>query len=169
LPGNLQTEHTVSIPPSGVLSLTTTPFSLSLSTLCDFCEVRTETRFHFVVVTLCDSCEVRSQSQSKSHYDRQSVGQVLVSGAHLGPATNFSFSLRFSFVQLIGCYFVAPSLLRRRVCNLLLLLISPAQSRQGLPSMTRCRGCLLCLCQYQSIVSQYVHKVFTQDINIICV
>jgi hypothetical protein len=28
-------------------------------------------------------------------YDRQSVGQsVLVSGAHLGPATNFSFSLK---------------------------------------------------------------------------
>jgi hypothetical protein len=29
-------------------------------------------------------------------YDRQSVGQsVLVSGAHLGPATNFSFSSEF--------------------------------------------------------------------------
>jgi hypothetical protein len=29
-------------------------------------------------------------------YDRQSVSQsVLVSGAHLGPATNFSFSLKF--------------------------------------------------------------------------
>jgi hypothetical protein len=29
-------------------------------------------------------------------YDRQSVGQsVLVSGAHLGPVTNFSFSLKF--------------------------------------------------------------------------
>jgi hypothetical protein len=40
--------------------------------------------------------------KSKSHYDRQSVGQsILVSGAHLGPATNFSFSLRFSFRQLL--------------------------------------------------------------------
>jgi hypothetical protein len=30
-------------------------------------------------------------------YDRQSVGQsVLVSGTHLGLATNFSFSLKFS-------------------------------------------------------------------------
>jgi hypothetical protein len=29
-------------------------------------------------------------------YDRQSVGQsVLVPGTHLGPATNFSFSLKF--------------------------------------------------------------------------
>jgi hypothetical protein len=37
------------------------------------------------------------KSKSKSHYDRQLVGQpVLVSGAHLGPATNFSISLRFS-------------------------------------------------------------------------
>jgi hypothetical protein len=39
-------------------------------------------------------------SKSKSHYDRQSV---LVSGAHLGPVTNFSFSLRFS---LHSCGFV---------------------------------------------------------------
>jgi hypothetical protein len=30
------------------------------------------------------------------YYDRQSVGQsVLVSGAHLGPAINFSFSFKF--------------------------------------------------------------------------
>jgi hypothetical protein len=41
------------------------------------------------------------QSKSKSHYNRQWVGQsVLVSGAHLGPATNFSISLRFSLRQL---------------------------------------------------------------------
>jgi hypothetical protein len=42
-------------------------------------------------------------SKSKSHYNRQLVGQsVLVPGAHLGPATNFNFSisLRFSFRQL---------------------------------------------------------------------
>jgi hypothetical protein len=38
-------------------------------------------------------------------YDRKSVGQsVLVSGTHLGPATNF-------------IYFVAHSLTRGRVCN----------------------------------------------------
>jgi hypothetical protein len=36
------------------------------------------------------------KSKSKSHYDRQSVGQsILVSGSRLGPATNFSFSLKF--------------------------------------------------------------------------
>jgi hypothetical protein len=41
-------------------------------------------------------------SKSKSHYDRQAVGQsVLVSCSHLGPATNFSFSLRFSFRQFL--------------------------------------------------------------------
>jgi hypothetical protein len=34
-------------------------------------------------------------------YDRQSVGQsVLVSGAHLGPVTNFSFSLKFPLSTL---------------------------------------------------------------------
>jgi hypothetical protein len=37
-------------------------------------------------------------------YDWQSVGQsVLVSGTHLGPATNFSFSLKF---PLDSCGFV---------------------------------------------------------------
>jgi hypothetical protein len=37
------------------------------------------------------------RSKSKWHYDRQSVGQsVLVSGSNLGPATNFTFSLKFS-------------------------------------------------------------------------
>jgi hypothetical protein len=42
-------------------------------------------------------CEIIVKSKSKSHYNRQSVGQsVLVSDAHLGPATNFSSSLRFS-------------------------------------------------------------------------
>jgi hypothetical protein len=35
-----------------------------------------------------------TKSKSKLDYDRQSVGQsVLVSGTHLGPATNFSHSL----------------------------------------------------------------------------
>jgi hypothetical protein len=37
-------------------------------------------------------------------YDRQSVGQfVLVSGADLGPVTNFSFFLKF---RLDSCVFV---------------------------------------------------------------
>jgi hypothetical protein len=52
-------------------------------------------------------------------YDRQSVGQsVLVSGTHLEPVTNFSF-FSFFFTQLRACYFVAPSLTRGWVCNLL--------------------------------------------------
>jgi hypothetical protein len=42
--------------------------------------------------------------------------------------------LEIFFRQLRACYFVAPSLTRGRVCNLLLL---PAQSRLGLPSLTR--------------------------------
>jgi hypothetical protein len=51
-----------------------------------------------------------------------SVGQsVLVSGAHLGPTTNFSFSLKFSLDSCGFCYFIAPWQTRGRVCNLLLL------------------------------------------------
>jgi hypothetical protein len=53
-------------------------------------------------------------------YDRQSVGQsVLVSGAHLGPVTNFSFATKFLFRHLRFCKLVAPSLTRGRVCKLL--------------------------------------------------
>jgi hypothetical protein len=64
--------------------------------------------------------EDRLWSKLKLIYDRQSVGQsVLVSGTHLGPTTNFYFSLKLS---LDSCGFVillAPSLTRGRVCNLL--------------------------------------------------
>jgi hypothetical protein len=45
------------------------------------------------------------QMQLQLIYDRQSVGQsVLVSGTHLGPMTNFSFSLKF---LLDSCGFVS--------------------------------------------------------------
>jgi hypothetical protein len=55
--------------------------------------------------------------------DRQSVCQsVLVSGAHLGTLTNFSFSLKFPSDSCVS-YFVAPSLTRGRVCNLLVQLL----------------------------------------------
>jgi hypothetical protein len=48
---------------------------------------------------------MRKKLKLKLIYDRQSVGQsVLVSGTHLGPATKFSFSLKFSFRQLRLCY-----------------------------------------------------------------
>jgi hypothetical protein len=50
-------------------------------------------------------------------YDLQSVGQsVLVSGAHLGPVTNFFFLLDISFIQLrvckllYSCFWAMPAL-----------------------------------------------------------
>jgi hypothetical protein len=48
-------------------------------------------------VTLYEwGCKTVMKSKLKLIYDRQSVSQsVLVSGTHLGPATNFSFSLKF--------------------------------------------------------------------------
>jgi hypothetical protein len=56
-----------------------------------------------ILVGLCKMVSALSVSDChtlklklKFIYYRQSVGQsVLVSGAHLGPATNFSFSLKF--------------------------------------------------------------------------
>jgi uncharacterized membrane protein len=53
-------------------------------------------------------------------YDLQSVGQsVFVPGTQLGHVTNFFFLLEIFFGQLRVCYFIAPSLTRGRVCNLL--------------------------------------------------
>jgi hypothetical protein len=77
--------------------------------------------------------ELKLKLKLKLLYDRQSVGQsVLVSGAHLGPATNF-FLLEISFRQLRVYYSVASPLTRGRVCNLLvnLLLDLPEHSLLG--------------------------------------
>jgi hypothetical protein len=47
-------------------------------------------------VIVCSLCLCKWLFKLKLIYDRQSVGQsALVSGAHLGPVTNFSFSLKF--------------------------------------------------------------------------
>jgi hypothetical protein len=59
------------------------------------------------------------KSKTKLHYDRQSVGRsVLVSGTHLGTATNFPLLSLISFRQLRLCWCGAPSLTRERVFNL---------------------------------------------------
>jgi hypothetical protein len=54
--------------------------------------------------TLLSSATLRNcQSQSQLYYDRQLVSQsVLVSGTHLGPATNFSPSLFDYFWTVSG-------------------------------------------------------------------
>jgi hypothetical protein len=76
---------------------------------------------------------------SKLYYDRHSVGQsVLMSGTHLGPAIFFR--------QLRVCYFVALSLMRGRVCNLLLLLVLASTVPLGSES----RGT-----QYHILLSQF--------------
>jgi hypothetical protein len=67
---------------------------------------------------------IRLKLKLKLICDRQSVGQsVLVSGAHLGPVTNFSFSLKFPSDNCVFVILLAPSLTRRRVCNLLVQLL----------------------------------------------
>jgi hypothetical protein len=55
------------------------------------------------------------------YYDRRAVGQsVLVSGTHLGSATNFHSLIIFR--QLRICWCEVPSLTRGRVCSFQLLL-----------------------------------------------
>jgi hypothetical protein len=64
---------------------------------------------------------IKSKSKSKSHYDRQLIGQsVLMSGAHMGPATNFSISLRFSWkLYEVWSYYlyISACLLKGRIVN----------------------------------------------------
>jgi hypothetical protein len=58
-------------------------------------------------------------SKSKLSYDRQSIGQSV--WPQLSPLTHFSFSLKHLFLSTVAGL-LSPSLTRRRVCNLLLLL-----------------------------------------------
>jgi hypothetical protein len=85
----------------------------------------------------------------------QPVQSVLVSGAHLGPATNFSFCLRFSFRQLRVCYFVALSPTRGLVCNLLFMLVPAKSSFARVCPLWREVGSVFC--QYQSMFSIFIH------------
>jgi hypothetical protein len=63
-------------------------------------------------------CLTEIVSKSELYYDFQPVGQsVLMTGTHLGPATNFSPSF-FNYVrQSRVCWCGAPSLTRGRVCS----------------------------------------------------
>jgi hypothetical protein len=70
----------------------------------------------------------RALIKSKSHYDRRSVGQSVVSEwVNLRPTVRrpsgtcdqFFFLLEISFRHLRVCKFVAPSLTRGRICKLL--------------------------------------------------
>jgi hypothetical protein len=58
-------------------------------------------------------------SEVKLIYDRQSVGQSWCQAPPSGTSDQFFFLLEIFFRQLRVCYFVAPSLTRGRVCNLL--------------------------------------------------
>jgi hypothetical protein len=62
-------------------------FHFVVVTLCDSCEVRTESRFHFVVMTLCDSCEVRTES--RFHFVLPNILAALGSGVY--SASNIMF------------------------------------------------------------------------------
>jgi hypothetical protein len=58
--------------------------------------------FGETVAVCCENHTGHTKTKSKLYYDRQSVGQsVLVSGAHLGPATNFSHC-HFAYFLIIS-------------------------------------------------------------------
>jgi hypothetical protein len=88
---------------------------------------------------------------------RQVVAGILGTAGKCGTARDVIYPLWDSTA--------AVTLTRGRVCNLLLLLVHCSAVTLGLPSVTRGRVCLLSgFCQYQSIVSRYVHKVFTLSV-----
>jgi hypothetical protein len=74
-----------------------------------------------VTLLLCPGC---ATSQSRSHITTDSLSASPPwCQARSGTRDQFFFLLEISFRQLRVCYFVAPSLTRGRVCNLLLLLV----------------------------------------------
>jgi hypothetical protein len=98
---------------------------------------------------------------------RPTVSRPVSLGVRPPPGTldQFLFLLEIFFRQLRVCYFVAPSLTRGRVCNILLLLVLASAVTLGLQSLARGQICVLsAFCWYQSIVSQYVHKTFTLSV-----
>jgi hypothetical protein len=69
---------------------------LCISTFFSFNFTCVVTSFRVAMSAVCPLCMREQVAGRQLIYDRQSVGQsVLVSGAHLGPVTNFSFSLKF--------------------------------------------------------------------------
>jgi hypothetical protein len=70
---------------------------------------------------------------------RQAVSRPVRLGVRhpSGTRDQFSFLLEIFFRQLPVCYFVAPSLTRGRVCNLLLLLVLASAVALGLLSLAR--------------------------------
>jgi hypothetical protein len=81
-----------------------------------------------------------------------------------GTRDQFFFLLEIFFQTVAVCYFVAPSLTRGRVCNLLLLLVLASTVPLGSALLTRGQACFSVFCQYQSIVSRYVYKIFTLSV-----
>jgi hypothetical protein len=80
--------------------------------------------FVCLFVYVCASLCALVKSKSKLSYDRRSVVQsILITGHHLRPATNFSFSsMEFVFRQIrlfffFFAYYGAPPLTRGRVCR----------------------------------------------------
>jgi hypothetical protein len=78
----------------------------------------------FMLMILTDFCLLRLQvPKIRLHHDRRSIGQpVLVSGTHLGPATNFLFSLLIISRQLLVRLCGVPSLTGGQLCSFQLLL-----------------------------------------------
>jgi hypothetical protein len=106
----------------------------------------------------------RNQSQSHITTDSQSASQTWCQ-APIWDRDQFFFLLDIFFKQFRVCNFVPPSPTRGRVCNLFFLLVLASAVTFGLPSLTRGQVCLLAaFCQYQSIVSQYVYKIFTLSV-----
>jgi hypothetical protein len=97
---------------------------------------------------------------------RPTVSRPVRIGVRRPPGTRdqFFFPLEIFFRQFRVCYFVAPSLTRGWVCNLLLLLLLASAVPLGSVPLWWEVGSVFC--QYQSIVSMYMylHKIFALSV-----
>jgi hypothetical protein len=103
--------------------------------LTDFCRIE---------YWLLSRAEVKVESEFKVTL-RPTVSWPVYLGVRptSGTCDQFFFLLEIFFIQLWVCYFVAPSLTRGQVCNLLLLLVLASAVTLGLPFLTIGQVCLL--------------------------
>jgi hypothetical protein len=110
------------------------------------------------------SSKCRSKSQSQRHITT-TVSRLVRLGVRRPSVTRdqFFFLLEIFFRQFHVCYFVAPSLTRGRVCNLLLLLVLASSVPLG-SALSDKRSGLSCVSLLS--ISVYRQSVRTQGIYI---